>query len=1037
MAYKNYINTFYSEKGNRWDIEIWSQSDTSEDNTFITGAGGFKLSYKGSDDRNQVTKSSELTIPFIVEDSTQETYLTTLLAADDQEYFVLIRRNFVVFWWGGLRAGFDSIENNYFPYQITLKANDFIGDLINLKSASVIPDDPLASIGTILGDQYFNHTKISSNGFLAAAFPFGVDELICRLNNRWVGQGQQNLTTINPFAQQYIDVNNFIDSNYPDKYSGAAAFKGILRSLGMQVFQADGIYNIIQPFSLANDDIISRRKTSNEAGEWFTYGVEYETLETRQNASNNTADTPTVDSGFIGSEWLEEPANFTTWTAQGTVTSITSNSFNIALITSYLYITLTEGDYQVSFSQNTALTQIVFANTSGADNILLTESGAANFQIGATGGRLKIMSTTTGTKSVEFIGLQKGYLANRNFLAGQRWRYERPLSKVLASFDYGTAVALLESNATSTTNSIYTALTTIGAISSANLEGASFHFDFQYFERFDTVGTTVGDVGGSVEVKIRVGSWYLAGSIFSNYWTTTISTLIIDIPTDTGTDSPLNASYEEGPTLMLPEWMASAGALSQLSVNLDINLPTIPVSGSIEFQFITSTIDFYSTIVDPTDLPTPITLVKNNLETRYSVHNMGLVVAETEGETQTGIQFTASTSNLDNYDQYDLGAIPIGLTGDEDSFTKCLRIVNSSLEKVVPNYIQVNGAGTSYNITSLLCEEYMSPQLVPLKIIEGEYYVNDFSALKCIVLDGEKYVFSEGTLTASSDTVSGSWYKIEATSEVITIEEEETFEPPMPDPPNPPNPHDPTGVAAGIKIINKTYQLNYNLNNIVKQNSIGVVGTEMSGTGVTQVAIINDARGKLYDNQKLLLTLADGSEPVVLTKDGASTTSDKLLDVDSFNPSVVYPVGSVLSMLEYDLLNHTSPTVIYSTAIYLTPLDFTQVSAASTNVYTRTEGGSSILSSNTSKAYAKIQIPIGYKATLIDFYASGNVDFNVYQCDYTSDSSTLLEAGTTNTQVVFSPTQPTGIEGKYCSVEYDPSSTTDEIYGVKITIEQE
>ena len=125
---------------------------------------------------------------------------------------------------------------------------------------------------------------------------------------------------------------------------------------------------------------------------------------------------------------------------------------------------------------------------------------------------------------------------------------------------------------------------------------------------------------------------------------------------------------------------------------------------------------------------------------------------------------------------------------------------------------------------------------------------------------------------------------------------------------------------------------------------------------------------------------------------------------------------------------------IYKTAIYITPLDFTQLSASRYYVFTTTEGGSSKLSSSGVNAYAKFQIPLGYEATHIDFYASSNDSFSVYSCDYTTNTASLLESGTTNTQVTFSPVKPTGIEGKYNVVEYDPSSVSDEIYGVKITI---
>ena len=422
---------------------------------------------------------------------------------------------------------------------------------------------------------------------------------------------------------------------------------------------------------------------------------------------------------------------------------------------------------------------------------------------------------------------------------------------------------------------------------------------------------------------------------------------------------------------------------------------------------------------------------------------MGLIVAETEGETQTGIQFTASTSNLDNFEQYDLGAIPIGLTGDEDSYTKCLRIVNSSFEKIVPNYIQVNGAGTNFNITSLLCEEYMSPQLVPLKIIEGDYYLNDFSAIKCIVLDGEKYVFSQGTLKAASDTISGSWYKIEATSEVMTTVEEETFEPDT-DPPNPPNPHDPTGADSSLKISNINNQHSYNLNNIVKFNSIGIIGSEISGTGITSVTIIEYARGKLYDNQKLLLTLSDGSEPVILVKDGASTTSDKILDIDSFNPSVTYHAGSVLSMLEYDLTNvitggSSTPNLyqgVTETAIYLTPQQFHTTNDSNMVIYTRDDLGSVQGTEYSRKIiYATTFIPLGYKVTTLDVYSSANRSIEIKTSRTINDATTSRGTGTSNTTMILSGTGWTSVEGDYVILIYNSGAISDEIYGAKITIQ--
>ncbi len=139
MAYKNYVNKFYSQRGNRYDIEIWSKSDSSLDSVeFATGKGGFKLSYKGGDDRQDITMPSEVTIPFIVSNADDESFINGLLTAEDKEYFIVIKRNFVLFWWGNLNAGFDAKENNYYPYISTIKANDFLGEIVNDNDYSVI-----------------------------------------------------------------------------------------------------------------------------------------------------------------------------------------------------------------------------------------------------------------------------------------------------------------------------------------------------------------------------------------------------------------------------------------------------------------------------------------------------------------------------------------------------------------------------------------------------------------------------------------------------------------------------------------------------------------------------------------------------------------------------------------------------------------------------------------------------------------------------------------------------------------------------------
>ena len=1060
MAYKNYTNTFYSEKNNRWDIEIWSQSDTSTGNIFTTGKGGFKLSYKGSDSRRDITMPSEMTMQFIIKDADDQTFITTLFEADDNEYFVLIRRNFVIFWWGNLNAGFDSLENDYYPYEVTLKANDFIGEVINRKDYVDIPDDPIITIGELTGNQILSRSNIGSNGFLTDAFPFGIQEKIIRLNTRWTAPNQISYNNdFNPFSINRINVGGFeANANEVGKYYPANAFKEILKAYGLKAFQSEGKVNIIQPYSYI-DNTINVKKVRSDASDTLT-PVAYEDIDNRQNAENDTTVAPTIDSGFRGTEWLQNPADFTTWSAQGSVTSITSNSFNIALTTSYLYVSLTEGDYHVSFSQNLANTQIVYANTSGADNILLTESGGANFQIGASGGRLKIMATTTGTKTVEFIGLQKGNLTNRRFLGGQRWRYQRPISSVTANFNYGVSVAQATSNFpigidTTVVQSQYTTLSNIGAFSTAAADQIMMNMNVFYAEKFDylSAADNFTHIGGTLTLKLKLGSLYLSGDTEGDLsWSGSDSTFTVPVPI-----AEIDTSYignflvqtlqEDAQTFYPNEntapFFTGTGSLGMIGVNKQVYLPSAASGGSVDLQFVSAVVNYYINpdTSDPSSPPTPLTPVKNNLSTKWftgsnaagsymPVMNFSLSFSSPESSA-SGIQFSASTG-LDNYQTEEFGTLNLGITGDENSWLNCIQIVSNTGAMVVPDYLQVNNTGTQYNMTSLLLEEYLEPQIEPLKILEGSYYVNDFSAFKCIVLDGEKYVFFEGTLTADSDTMAGNWYKLATSTQTITTVDD-TIVYPDPPPPSPPNPHDPTGDQSMEKAMFNAHLY----------NSIGVSSTAINLVQTDKVYLLNNPRCSLYDDQKLVLTRPDLTQPIILTKDGASTTSSGYIEVDAFTPDVIYPIGSILSILTYDLTNvitaGTSTPNLYqgvtTTEIYLSPDKFITPSTANFHMYSRDDLGSIQQSSYTrgNKAFASTFIPVGYKITHVLISCNQNRGIEVLTGTTTNDTTTSLYTGNANTPIPFG-TPYVSVLGTYVILELTFQSSTDEIYGAKITI---
>ena len=695
MAYKNYINNFYSEKGVRWDIEIWSQSNSSvSDVEFDTGKGGFKLSYKGGDDRQDIIMPSEVTIPFIVKNTNDETFIESILEGEDGEHFLVIRRNFVIYWWGNLNAGFDAKENQYYPYVTTLKANDFIGDIVNNKDESLI-DTQNFKLSSLL-TYYIEVSKIVSNNWDDDVFPRGSDELLIRTNFRWTAPGQFS------YADNYNKLSMFAANPMAFESGGASigqfkkstAFKEILKSFGLKVFLADGRLYCLQPYNYTENDLLLQKLKAENPD--FLIGAANETVDNRQNAQNDSSVTPTQDSGFVNQQWILEPADYTdssqNWEANGSCTSITSNKFNIVLTTSYLYIDLAEGEYCLSYSEND-LTTYIEKFEGGSVSTLLSESGQINVTVGSGGAELRVRNTSTGDVTVEYLALQKGKFFNRQFLSGSSWRYDRPISKVLATFNSGVSSGQAMSNFPVNNNGVtipasqstYTSLTSIGAISSSSNEIVTMNLNVYYGEKFDYLSSVnnVTHLGGVITCKLKIGGVYLTGDVNGTLsWTGTDSNFTINIPID----NPTNNSASIASSFLYPNayifnanigntapYFTGSGTEAYIGANYPVTLPSLATGGSIDLQFVSGVIDYYTNpdTSNPNVNPTPLTITKNNLQTKFftGLHSntYGLYTFVGNSFTQyltitstspnvdgNGVQYSSSTG-LENYKTVDLG----------------------------------------------------------------------------------------------------------------------------------------------------------------------------------------------------------------------------------------------------------------------------------------------------------------------------------------------------------------------------------------------
>ena len=1068
MAYKNYVNKFYSQRGNRYDIEIWSKTDSSLDSVeFATGKGGFRLSYKGGDDRQDIIMPSEVTIPFIVSNADDEAFISGLLSADDKEYFVVIRRNFVLFWWGNLNAGFDAKENNYYPYISTIKANDFLGELTNNKDFTQI-----VSAQSTLASQTTGYfvSESNLNDWDQDVFPRGADELIFRTNMRWTADNQISyLDTYNVFNMFNINPMVFEESgNNVGYYKMSNAYKEILKAFGLKMFLADGKVYCLQPYNYLEDNTkIQKFNTSNTS---LLIGVSNEDVDNRQNAENDAEAATDVDDGFQFQQWILEPADFTdadqNWQANGSCTSITSNSFNVALVTSNLYIDLAEGEYCVSYSENDESVYIA-KEEGGVVTSLLTESGQTNFSIGAGGGELRVYTSIAGTLSVEHIALQKGVFKHRAFLAGTSFRYDRPISSATSVFNFGGSVGQALSNFPTYSatiggavpdTSVYTTLSGIGAIAASSTSTLTMNLNVYFAEKFDflSAASAVTHIGGTITCKLKIGSQFLTGDVQGDLsFTSADSTFTIPVPIDeitssffVFTSSLMNHFIDD---VTGAPFFDNSGTEGIIGANYPVQLPNLSVGGQVSLQFVSAVINYYTNpdTSNPNVAPTPLTLTKNNLESKfftgsnvpgYNFETIHFTITSSdENEDTQGLEFASSTE-LGNYKDVDLGTIKLGTSNSDNQHLNNILVLNSSFDYEVPSYLQLNNSGTQYYMTQLLLEQYIEPQIVPLEIIEGDYYVNDFSAFKSIVLKGSKYVFFEGTLTADEDVVSGSWYKMAESTETITTNNDGVIvvDDDTPTPPPPPNPHDPSpenpnNITGGI-----TKGKNW-----IKYNSIGLSTTAISSAD-TKVDLMNNSRSKLYSGQKLIFAKPDLSHPIILTKSGDSTTSDTQIDVASFTPDVTYPAGSILAIAEFDLTNvitagSSTPNLykgVTTTAIYIRPDEFVVPSTSSFSMYSRDEMASVVPSSYVSRShvYATSFIPLDYKVTAVDIYMNQNRGFTIFESSTGGSTTTSIDTGTANTTLTLSSAW-TSIEGKYVILEINLGGALDAIYGAKLTIE--
>lgn len=413
---------------------------------------------------------------------------------------------------------------------------------------------------------------------------------------------------------------------------------------------------------------------------------------------------------------------------------------------------------------------------------------------------------------------------------------------------------------------------------------------------------------------------------------------------------------------------------------------------------------------------------------------------------QVGLTFTTNQSSNDAFENLDLGEIEVGqtTTGQANFQDSIYSVQYNTGNDASPNMFaatqgfRANDTGSYLNILQLLTSQFLQLQTEPLEILQADVFSADISPIKNLkysINDNgvfKYYQFLGGTFKAHSETMSGEWFKINSNLNVT-----------IPDP-------DLINAGKGLSpsssdIVNSNSKFNTKvLLSQINENSLGTTNVAIDGgSATTQLTLLNDTRGKIYNGQKLLLTYADGTNPLRLTS-SSTVSGDKIIPVTSFTPQLDYPTDSILSSLSYDLTNVITPGTstpnlfqgISTSEIFIKANEFNVTSHTTFSVYTRDNGGSVQPSTFVSRGriYATTFVPPAYEVTHLDIYASANRPIALTEGRFNNSTVTGISIGTSNTTITLS-TAYQGVSGKYVILSFEQGAVTDKIYGAKLTIQ--
>ena len=241
MADIKYTHIFKSDKGTEWTINLHDLDYSGASTEVRAEMPGFKLNYNSeSDNLDEPIKASDLTFSMFVEDSTMETYLSSLLNKQEKKVYITIQKSGAYYWGGVVLTDLIKLQSSAYPYTCEFKATDYIGTLKDLTFNS-------ANFTQLTAGSYAPMTKyfaeIFSKPFPGTGFFYlNSGELFSTASPLYETQMS---TSVDVFAKTKSNTAAFTDQDNKYTLTYYQVLEQILVAFNCRMWYNDGIYKII------------------------------------------------------------------------------------------------------------------------------------------------------------------------------------------------------------------------------------------------------------------------------------------------------------------------------------------------------------------------------------------------------------------------------------------------------------------------------------------------------------------------------------------------------------------------------------------------------------------------------------------------------------------------------------------------------------------------------------------------------------------------------------------------------------------------